>query len=58
MNGNHNNNIFKKTATDLLPEALQGSVIVREWKLTATRGNLAQGSFQFQGKGALTVPTT
>jgi hypothetical protein len=58
MNGNNNNNIFKKTATDLIPEALQGTAIVRNWKVVGTLGNLAQGSFQFQGKGALTNPTT
>jgi hypothetical protein len=58
MNGNNNNNIFKKTATDLIPEALQGSAIVRNWKVVGTLGNLAQGSFQFQGKGALSNPTT
>ena len=58
MNGDNNNNIFKKTATDLIPEALQGSAIVRNWKVVGTLGNLAQGSFQFQGKGALTNPTT
>lgn len=58
MNGDNNNNIFKKTATDLVLEALQGSAIVRNWKVTGTLGNLAQGSFQFQGKGALSNPTT
>ena len=58
MNGDNNNNIFKKTATDLVLEALQGSAIVRNWKVVGTLGNLAQGSFQFQGKGALTNPTT
>ena len=58
MNGDNKNNVFKKTATDLIPEALQGSAIVRNWKVVGTLGNLAQGSFQFQGKGALTNPTT
>lgn len=52
------NIVYKKTATDLVPEALQGSAIVREWRITGTLGNLAQGSFQFQGKGALAVSTT
>ena len=51
-------NVYKKTATDLLPEALQGSAIVKDWKCTATIGNLAQGSMVFQGKGALSNPTT
>ena len=52
------NTVYKKTATDLEPEALQGSAIVREWKVVGTLGNLAQGSFQFHGIGALAVPTT
>ena len=50
--------VYKKTATDLLPEAIQGSAIVKDWKCTATIGNLAQGSMVFQGKGALSNPTT
>lgn len=54
----HQNNVYKKGATDLEIEALQGSAIVRDWKVVGTLGNLAQGSFQFQGKGALTNPTT
>ena len=54
----HQKNVYKKGATDLEIEALQGSVIVRDWKVVGTLGNLAQGSFQFQGKGALTNPTT
>jgi hypothetical protein len=58
MNGDASNNVFRKTDTDLVPEALQGSAIVRDWKVVGTLGNLAQGSFQFQGKGALTNPTT
>ena len=52
------NTVYKKTATDLIPEALQGSAIVRDWKVVGTLGNLAQGSFRFHGKGALTNPTT
>jgi hypothetical protein len=58
MNGDASNNVFRKTDTDLVPEALQGAAIVRNWKVVGTLGNLAQGSFQFQGKGALTNPTT
>ena len=50
--------VYKKGTTDLVPEALQGTAIVKDWKITATLGNLAQGSFQFQGVGALEVPTT
>jgi hypothetical protein len=52
------NDVYIKTATDLILEALQGNAIVKGWKCTATVGNLAQGSFQFQGAGALTNPTT
>lgn len=52
------NKVYKKTATDLQPEALQGSAIVRGWKITATKGNLAAGQFNFEGKGALAIPTT
>ena len=55
---NDMNKVYKKTATDLVPEALQGSAIVREWKVTATKGNLAAGQFNFEGKGALAIPTT
>ena len=55
---NGTNTVYKKTATDLVPEVLQGSAIVREWEVVGTLGNLAQGSFQFKGKGALTNPTT
>jgi hypothetical protein len=51
-------NVYKKGTTDLEIEALQGSAIVRDWKVVGTLGNLAQGSFRFQGKGALTNPTT
>lgn len=52
------NKVYKRTATDLVPEALQGSAIVRGWKITATKGNLAAGQFNFEGKGALAIPTT
>lgn len=30
-----------------------GTAILASYKITATRGNLAQGSFQFKGSGAL-----
>lgn len=54
--------IYKKINTtgddDLVPEALQGTAIVQDWRVTATLGNLAQGSFQFHGVGPLTNPTT
>ena len=54
----HQKNVYKKGTTDLEPEALQGSAMVRDWKVVGSLGNLAQGSFQFRGKGALTNPTT
>ena len=53
-----NQDVYMLTSTDLILEALQGTAIVKDWKITATLGNLAQGSFQFQGVGALAVPTT
>jgi hypothetical protein len=53
-----NNNVYKRTSTDIIPEALQGSAIVQEWDVSGNVGNLAQGSFSFLGKGALAVPTT
>lgn len=34
-----------------------GTAILKACKITATRGNLVQGSFTFQGSGALTIPT-
>jgi hypothetical protein len=50
--------IYRKAGDDLIQEALQGTAIVKDWKVTATLENLAAGSFQFQGVGALTNPTT
>lgn len=50
--------VYRKTATNLIPEALQGSAIVKDWKITATLGNLSQGSFQFHGVGPLVNPTS
>jgi len=38
--------------------ALTGSAIVKQWKGTFTLGNLAQGSYSFEGKGALSTPTS
>lgn len=52
------NLVYKKTGDDFAPEALQGSAIVKTWKCTATLGNISQGSFQFEGNGALTNSTT
>lgn len=38
--------------------ALSGTAIVKQWKGTFTTGNLAQGSFEFQGVGPLAPPTS
>ena len=43
---------------ELVKEILEGSAICKTAKVTATVGNLAQGSMVFQGKGALSNPTT
>jgi len=42
--------IYKRGATAVV---LQGNAILKTVKITATRGNLIQGSFQFVGKGAM-----
>lgn len=34
-------------------DTISGSAIVKSWKASGTVGNLAQGSFQFKGNGAL-----
>ena len=39
---------------DLHAEKLTGTANVVNWRVTGTVGNLAQGSFQFNGNGALT----
>ena len=39
---------------DLHTEKLTGNANVVTWRTTGTIGNLAQGSFQFNGNGALT----
>jgi predicted secreted protein len=52
------NKVYRVNNNDLIQEALQGTAIVKDWKVTATMENLAAGSFQFQGVGALTNPTT
>lgn len=48
-------------ADALTVEKLTGYANVKTWRATGTTGNLAQGSFQFNGNGALTpasLPTT
>ena len=37
---------------------LVGSAIVKTCKVTASRGDIAKGSFSFRGKGPLAPPTT
>ena len=52
---------YTLTANGLVEEKLTGTAIVKEWKVTGTIGNLAQGSFQFNGSGPLSpasLPTT
>ena len=44
---------YRLTANGLSEEKLAGDAIVKEWRLTAARGNLAQGSFRFEGVGPL-----
>lgn len=46
---------------DLSAEKMTGSAIVTTWKGTFSRGNLAQGSFEFLGNGPITpasLPST
>ena len=48
-------------SNDLAAEKLTGNANVTTWRVTGTVGNLAQGSFQFNGNGALTpasLPST
>ena len=47
------NETYTLTAGGLVADKLSGPAIVKEWKLTAARGNLAQGSFRFEGVGPL-----
>lgn len=47
------NETYTLTAGGLVADKLSGTAIVKEWKLTAARGNLAQGSFRFEGVGPL-----
>ena len=47
------NETYTITAGGLVADKLSGTAIVKEWKLTAARGNLAQGSFRFEGVGPL-----
>lgn len=44
---------YRLTANGIAEEKLTGEAIVKEWRLTATRGNLAQGSVRFEGVGPL-----
>lgn len=49
----HTGATYTLTDDGLVEAKLAGSAIVKEWRLTATRGNLAQGSFRFEGVGPL-----
>lgn len=50
--------VYKKTSTDLILEALQGTAIVKKWQAAGAVGGLATGSFRFEGSGPFTRPTT
>jgi hypothetical protein len=39
--------------TNMTGDTLTGQAIVETWKASGTVGNLATGTFQFKGKGAL-----
>ena len=57
----YNNDTYVYLNSNLNADKLSGNAIVITWKCTATRGNLAQGSFEFLGNGALTpvsLPST
>lgn len=57
----YNNDTYIYMNSNLNVDKLSGNAIVTTWKCTATRGNLAQGSFEFLGNGALTpasLPST
>lgn len=57
----YNNDTYVYLNSNLNVDKLSGNAIVTTWKCTATRGNLAQGSFEFLGNGALTpasLPST
>lgn len=58
MNGTNANDVYKKTSTDLILEALQGTAIVKKWQAAGAVGGLATGSFRFEGSGPFTRPTT
>ena len=46
--------IKERNAAD--SDGVTGSAILKTCKITMTRGNLVQGSFQFTGNGTLSIP--
>ena len=50
----YNGVVYSWLSNDLKAEKLTGSANVTSWRVDATIGNLAQGSFEFHGNGALT----
>ena len=57
----YNSDTYVYLNSNLNADKLSGNAIVTTWKCTATRSNLAQGSFEFLGNGALTpasLPST
>ena len=58
---NLNGQVYTYYNGDLHAEKMTGNANVVTWRTTGTIGNLAQGSFQFNGNGALTpasLPST
>lgn len=48
-----NTTVTLTAQSDMSGDTLTGSAIVRTWRASGNIGNLAQGSFQFRGNGAL-----
>ena len=48
-----NTSVTLTVQSDMSGDTLTGSAIVRTWRASGNIGNLAQGSFQFRGNGAL-----
>lgn len=57
----YNGDVYTWLANDLAIEKMSGNANVVTWRATGAVGNLAQGSFQFNGNGALeaaSLPST
>ena len=51
----YNGDVYTWLNSDLAIEKMSGNANVVTWRATGAVGNLAQGSFQFNGNGALTA---